>query len=517
MRRDLSLLLIEDSEDDAALILRELHGAGFFVEHERVDSEAALCAALARRHWDMVIGDYNMPGFSGIHALSVLRESEPDVPFLFVSGTIGEDQAVSAMKAGANDYVMKENLKRLVPAIERELRESASRLERQRLEEQLRQSQRMEAIGRLAGGVAHDFNNLLTVISGRAAFLRESFEGEDPRLAEVTAILDAVTRASGLTRQLLAFGRRQVVEMRAIDLNLVVSEMETMLRRLIGADIEIHSQMAPRAGAVWADRSQLEQVILNLVVNARDAMPNGGRLSIETAAVVMDDEYVLAHPPSQPGLYTLLAVSDTGVGMDAATQSRIFEPYFSTKAAVNSSGLGLAMVYGIVKQSGGFVWVYSELGVGTTFKVYLPQTELPVERVAPPAAPRTLTGTETILLVEDEPALRELFVRTLELQGYRVIAATDGQAAQELEVVRSGGIQLLLTDVVMPHVSGRQLAEALRTKQPGLRVLYMSGYTDDAVIRHGVLESGSSFLQKPFTPTDLARRVREVLDQSDPS
>ena len=515
MKRGLSLLLIEDSEDDAALILRELDGADFIVEHERVDSEAGLRSALGRRYWDMVIGDYHMPGFSGIHALSVVRESKPEVPFLFVSGTIGEDQAVSAMKAGANDYVMKGNLKRLVPALERERRESASRLERKRLEEQLRQSQRMEAIGRLAGGVAHDFNNLLTVVSGRAAFLRESFEAEDPRLAEVTAIMDAVTRASGLTRQLLAFGRRQVVEMRAIDINLLVSEMETMLGRLIGADIEIHSKMAPSAGAVWADRSQIEQVILNLVVNAREAMPHGGRLSIETAAFVMDNEYVQAHPPSLPGLYTLLAVSDTGVGMDAATQSRIFEPYFSTKASGNGSGLGLAMVYGIVKQSGGFVWVYSEPSVGTTFKVYLPQTELPLERAAPSPPPRTLTGSETILLVEDEPALRELFVRTLELQGYRVIAAADGHAAQELEVAGTGALHLLLTDVVMPHVSGRQLAAALRARQPGLRVLYMSGYTDDAVIRHGVLEPGSSFLQKPFTPTDLARRVREVLDQSD--
>ncbi len=515
MTRGLSLLLIEDSEDDAALILRELVGAGFTVDHERVDTEAGLRLALGRRHWEMVIGDYNMPGFSGIHALSVLREFEPEVPFLFVSGTIGEDQAVSAMKAGANDYVMKGNLKRLVPAIERELRESASRLERQRLEEQLRQSQRMEAIGRLAGGVAHDFNNLLTVISGRATFLRESFEAEDPRLAEVTAIMDAVTRASGLTRQLLAFGRRQVVEMRSVDINLAVSEMGTMLGRLIGADIEIHSKLAPSAGAVWADRGQLEQVILNLVVNARDAMPNGGRLSIETAAVVMDDQYVQAHPPAQPGLYTLLAVSDTGVGMDAATQSRIFEPYFTTKASGKGSGLGLAMVYGIVKQSGGFVWVYSEPNVGTTFKVYMRQTELPVERAAPPAAPCALTGTETILLVEDEPALRQMFARTLELQGYRVIVAADGHAAQELEVARTGEIHLLLTDVVMPHVSGRQLATALRARQPGLRVLYMSGYTDDAVILHGVLEPGSAFLQKPFTPTDLARRVREVLDRSD--
>ncbi|MEO5988810.1 MAG: response regulator [Candidatus Eisenbacteria bacterium] len=512
MSTELCVLLVEDSEDDAALILRELTTAGFDVKHERVTSESALHAALGRRRWDIVIGDYNLPGFSGAAALEVLRQREPDVPFLFVSGTMGEDLAVAAMKSGANDYVMKDNLRRLVPAIERELREAASRRERDRLEEQLRLSQRLEVVGRLAGGVAHDFNNLLTVMSGRCEFLIGSLAPNDSRREEVTAIQDAVERASGLTRQLLAFGRRQVVELRANDVNSIVSGMELMLRRLIGEHIEMHSKLSPSAGAVWADRSQLEQMVLNLVVNARDAMPEGGRLMIETAAIEMDEYYVVAHPLAQPGLYTLLAVSDSGAGMDAATQARIFEPYFSTKPSGKGSGLGLAMVYGIVKQSGGFIWVYSEPGLGTTLKVYLPQTELPVEVVVTPPTPRSMSGTETILLVEDEPALRDLFKRTLESQGYNVVSAPDGQAARGIDADIDGEVHLLLTDVVMPHVGGRELATSLRIKRPGLRVLYMSGYTDDAVIRNGVLEPASAFLQKPFTPAALAQKVREVLE-----
>ncbi len=512
MNSELRVLLVEDSEDDAALILRELTTSGFAVDHERVDGEAGLRAALGRQRWDIVIGDYNLPGFSGAAALAVLRQSEPDVPFLFVSGTIGEDLAVAAMKSGANDYVMKDNLKRLVPAIERELREASSRRERQRLEEQLRLSQRLEAVGRLAGGVAHDFNNLLTVVSGRCEFLFQSLAPSDPRREEVTAIQDAVERASGLTRQLLAFGRQQVVEMRAHELNQIVSGMELLLRRSIGEDIEVQSKLSPSAGAVLADRSQLEQLVLNLVVNARDAMPEGGRLTIETAAFEMDDSYVGTHLPSTPGLYALLSVSDSGVGMDAETQGRIFEPYFTTKPAGKGSGLGLAMVYGIVKQSGGFIWVYSEPGLGTTIKVYLPQTELPVEAVVAPPPPRSMSGTETILLVEDEPALRELFKRTLELHGYSVITAPDGWAARALDHEIEGDVHLLLTDVVMPHVSGRELASSLRAKRPTLRVLYMSGYTDDAVIRNGALEPASAFLQKPFTPAALAQKVREVLE-----
>jgi len=379
-------------------------------------------------------------------------------------------------------------------------------------EEQLRQSQKMEAIGRLAGGVAHDFNNLLLVITGYSDLALSRLEA--PQLQnEIEQIKKAANRAASLTRQLLAFSRRQMLVPKELDLNGVITDMHKMLHRLIGEDINIVTLPGSSLGQVKADAGQIEQVILNLVVNARDAMPKGGRLIIETANVELDEAYSRGHVDVRPGPYVMLAVSDNGSGMDAATKARLFEPFFTTKEQGKGTGLGLATVYGIVKQSGGNIWVYSEPGKGTTFKVYLPQVQHVDQTVeSAPITPPASHGFETILLVEDEENVRTLVAGILESRGYAVLKAQNG--AEALRIFREQGdaIQLMITDVVMPQMGGAELAGHLATLRPQLKLLYMSGYTDDAIVHHGVLEAGKAFLQKPFTPEALARKVREVLD-----
>ena len=638
----LHVLIVEDAEDDALLLVRELRRGGFEPAFERVDTPDALRAALARQEWDILFADYSMPHFSGTAALALVRERELDLPFIFVSGTIGEDTAVEAMRAGAQDYVTKGNLKRLLPAVERELQDARERRDRKRaeatlrvtqerlrqvtasstavlyatavtgetfrptwvtenitrimgydpaealgptwwtdhlhsedrdpvlaavpsilsrdhlafeyrfrhkdgsyhwihdearltrdsagrpvevfgswvditerkaLEMQLLQAQKMEAVGLLAGGVAHDFNNVLTAIGGYAELVREDLPGEDARRHDVEEILRATERAATLTRQLLAFSRRQVLAPRVLDLNGVVAGVDNMLRRLIGADVELRTALAPELGAVRADPGQLEQVIMNLVVNARDAMPRGGKLTLETANAELDESYALEHPAVVAGPYVMLAVSDSGVGMDAATQARVFEPFFTTKEKGKGTGLGLATVYGIVKQSGGNIWLYSEPGRGTTFKIYLPRVDQPPEQPAAAPAPRAAPrGSETVLLVEDDEAVRALARKMLAAHGYTVLAAASGAEALKLAADHTGPIHLLVTDVVLPGMSGRELATRFQSVRPGLKVLYTSGYTDDAVVHHGVLDPGIAFLQKPFTSGTLARKVRETLD-----
>jgi PAS domain S-box-containing protein len=381
------------------------------------------------------------------------------------------------------------------------------------LEERLRQTQKMEAVGRLAGGIAHDFNNLLTAILGSVDFLRRALGPDHPEHAETEEIQKAAVRAADLTRQLLAFSRQQVLAPKVLEVDALVANLEKMLRRLIGEDVELRfAPNAPRA-AVRADPGQLEQVIVNLVVNARDAMPRGGRLTIETTTVDLDAAYAWEHGTVEPGRYVMLAVTDTGVGIDRATQARLFEPFFTTKEFGKGTGLGLATVYGIVKQSGGYIWVYSEPGRGATFKVYLPRVEQAGEPVAAPQPPaRALGGTETILLAEDEAAVRNLARRVLEKYGYKLLLAATGRDGVQVAQQHVGSIDLLVTDVVMPEMGGRELAQVLTTLQPGLKVLYLSGYTDDAIVHHGVLDAGVAFLQKPFKPDELARKIREVLD-----
>jgi len=381
------------------------------------------------------------------------------------------------------------------------------------LEEQLRQSQKMEAVGQLAGGIAHDFNNLLTAILGSTQLLLHNTPPGDPRREDAEEIRHAGLRAAELTRQLLAFSRRQVLAPKVLDLNAVVANMDRMLRRLLGEDVELATTLDPAAGAVNADPGQLEQVLLNLAVNARDAMPGGGRLSIGTTRVTLHEEHVERRHRMAAGDYVCLAVADTGVGMDETTQAHLFEPFFTTKEVGKGTGLGLATVYGIVKQSGGYIWVYSEAGHGTTVKIYLPRVPGVAEAPVPASEPKPVRGgDETVLLVEDATPVRTLARRSLEARGYRVLDAADGPSALELSARHGGGIDILVTDVVMPGMSGRELAERLAPERPSMKVLYTSGYTDDTMVRQGVLTAGVAFLQKPFVPDSLARKVREVLD-----
>ena len=386
--------------------------------------------------------------------------------------------------------------------------------DRKQLEEQLRQAQKMEAVGRLAGGIAHDFNNLLMVIQGYSDLLVERLPDGDPLRRNAEQIQMASQRASSLTRQLLAFSRKQMLAPKILNVQSVVAEMEKILRRLIGEDVQLETSSAPDLGLMKADRSQIEQVILNLAVNARDAMPQGGRLTIETANVELDASY--SHPPAvlSPGRYVMLAVTDNGCGMDAETQAHVFEPFFTTKEKGKGTGLGLATVYGVVKQSGGYVWVYSEPGRGTSFKIYLPrieETAVPAGRDGKGEMQIPERGSETILLVEDEKGVRELAREYLASSGYTVIEAEDGHTALELAAMHVGPIHLLLTDVVMPGISGRELAERVSQIRPGIKIIYMSGYTDQAVVHHGILRNDAVLLQKPFTLMTLAGKLREML------
>jgi PAS domain S-box-containing protein len=801
----LRLLIVEDSDADELLMLRELQRAGYDIAHHRVDNAAAMTAALGRQQWDVVIGDYSMPAFSGTAALKLLREHNSEVPFIFVSGTIRESIALEAVRAGAQDYVMKGDLQRLVLAIERELRDAEVRRERGRaqqsllerarlaeltgdvgvalacgveldetlqtcaealvrhldavvariwtvddatershlrasaghftqenggrgsgpvgryvkliargrrphvsnevgsdpvlsdeawaarqgivsfagyplivqdrvagvlamfarqslsdstlktlagvadalavgigrqhaeearreteerftkifranpvgiaistldtgtfldandaflrtmgctrqevvgrsavdlalwpdpaararllallragpvhdhdvplraldgttrdvrlslehveiggetcllsmvhdvtkkkmLERQLRQAQRLEVAGRLAGGVAHDFNNLLTVITSNGDLLLEEMDQDDPRREDVVEIRHAARRAADLTRQLLAFSRQQVLQPKVIDLNAIVLGAEKLLERLIREDIQLDTVLAPDLRFATADPGQMEQIIVNLAVNARDAMPAGGLLTIETANADVDESFVEAHPGARAGSYVILAVSDTGIGMDEQTQAQMFEPFFTTKEVGKGTGLGLPTVYGIVQQSGGFISVSSEPGRGTSVKVYFPSAQ---DGLTPAAADVQLVevprGTETVLLVEDDAAVRSITRRVLEGQGYVVLEASNGHSALQVVEQHQGPIHLLLTDVVMPVMGGRELASRLVRLRPDTRVLYASGYPDHGITRNGILEVGIAYIQKPFTVGDLILKVHRVLTET---
>ena len=471
----------------------------------------------------MVTCDWAMPMFGGAAALAIFNSFRLEIPFIVVSGTVTEELAVRAMRSGARDWVVKDKLARLAPAIERELQEGAERLRNAEAlrssEDQLRQSQKMEAIGVLAAGVAHDFNNLLSVILGHADFLHSDLGASDGRQESVAAIKGAGTRAAALARQLLALSRQQILQPRIIDLNETVAGMANVLRPPIAENVELTMIAQPSLRKVMVDPVHVERVILNLVVNARDAMPDGGKLTIETENVELDETYAATHLGVTPGAHVMVAVSDTGIGMDDALQARIFEPFFTTKVPGSGTGLGLATVLGIVEQSGGTISTNSEPGRGTTFKVYLPSltpseaaAAKPAER--PPTGARILQGSETILLVEDDRDVRILMRMILERHGYDVLDARDGREALLISETTPRSLHLLVTDVVMPRMGGRDLSERLLMLRPALKVLYVSGHAAAAIKHIGVSEPGVAFLQKPIESDVFLRTVRDVLDSA---
>jgi two-component system cell cycle sensor histidine kinase/response regulator CckA len=525
VKTPLRLLHLEDDPLDAELITTTLTQGNIPCQSQLVYTRQAFVAALKEGRMDLILADYSIPGFDGMTALTLARQHCPDVPFLFVSATIGEELAIDAMHQGATDYVLKQRLGRLVPSVQRALRELDDRVERKRAEEalrqsekQFRQSQKMEAVGRLAGGIAHDFNNLLTVIMGYSQVLLTELGPQHPLCGKIEETLKAGEKAATLIRQLLTFSSKQSLDPKVLSLNTAVTSLESLLRRLIGEDIHLVCTLDPANGRLRADQAQLEQVLVNLVVNARDAMPKGGTLTIETAQVELTSSPVYHLTPILPGPYVRLTVSDTGCGMDRKTQSHIFEPFFTTKGEGRGSGLGLSTVYGIVTQCGGAIDVTSRVSHGTRFDLYFPIAESDIITTAPTQLlGQPQRGTETILLVEDEPSVRMLVRDELRKLGYRVLEAKNGIEACLLATQQAGSFQLLLTDVVMPGMAGRELAQHLSVIKPDLRTLFMSGYMDDVGIMAGQEEGTSSFLQKPFTPEVLARAVRNLLDADAPS
>ena len=635
------ILHVEDVPADAELAERELRRAGFEFDIRRVQTREAFLSALQDFAPDLILSDYRLPEFDGMQALRLVKEHSAETPVIITTGSVNEETAVECMKAGAVDYVLKEQLGRLGTAVRSALEAQRLRVERRRaekdiarlnveleealawqrhifegsrdavfvsdeqarfvavngaateltgysredllgmgipdlheepdlaayrtfhqrilegeqilseapirkkdgskvavefnnrlvtiggrrfmhtagrdvtkrkqLEAQLVQAQKMEAVGRLAGGVAHDFNNLLTVIQGYAELLHTSLANDPERRESVFEIVRAAERAAALTRQLLAFSRRQVLEMRVLDLGTVVADTEKMLRRLIGEDVEVVVVKPATLGRVKADPGQIEQVLVNLAVNSRDAMPGGGRLTLELADATLDAAFATSHDSIPPGRYVVVSVRDTGGGMDAETLGHIFEPFFTTKEKGKGTGLGLAMVYGIVRQSGGYVDVASAPGAGTTFRIYLPRSDA---RTSSGVRPRvqSRSGSETVLLVEDEAAVRNLARTVLERRGYAVLAAEDGAGALELVDKHPGVIHVLLTDLVMPGMNGRDLAARVRARRPAIKVVFMSGYTADVPTELGT-EGGPAFLPKPFSERALTVKLREILDR----
>ena len=499
-------------EAGAEAIGAELERGGYQPSFERAATQALLESALAS-HWDIAISDFAIGDFGALAALRTIQERAIDLPVIVVSGKIKDSDVLSALKAGAADHMTRSNLMRLNAAVEREIRAAKMRRDRLRLEEQFHQAQKMEAVGRLAGGVAHDFNNLLTVITGYSDLLLSTRDLKDSQRTALEEIRRSAERGGALTHQLLAFSRRQPMVSRTVRLNDLIIQIEKMLRRLIGEDIELVTIPAASQDTVTADPGRLEQVIMNLVVNARDAMPNGGKLTIETGNIQLGDNFSAKHLGLPAGPHVTISITDTGVGMDDDTQNHLFEPFFTTKGPGSGTGLGLATAYGIIRQSGGTIGMFSQLGSGTTARIYLPLVqEKPQTAFEGKLTGSALNGVETILLVEDEARVRKLIVDVLKARGYHVMEATRGEEALRLCKQLGSKIDLAVVDVVMPEMSGPDLVKQVAQLCPQMRVLYISGYTDEAIVHHGIPQSGAAFLQKPFMPDALARKVRDVLD-----
>ena len=512
------ILLVEDNPGDARLVkemLAEGDPGSFRLSH--VERLAEGLRRLQEEDFQVVLLDLSLPDGQGLDTVTRVCSQAPRVPVLILTGCDDDTLAIRAVQIGAQDYLVKGQMdyhllkKSIRYALERKRAEEGMRA----LEEQLRHSQKMEAIGRLAGGIAHDFNNLLTVINTHAQLGLMELKDFDPLKGKLESIQKAGERAANLTRQLLAFSRRQTVERKVIDLNILIEELKKMLGRVIGENIELTTVLDRSLGRIKVDPGEVEQALLNLVVNAKDAMPSGGKLTIETANKELDREYAQRHLGMKPGRYVMLSASDTGAGMSAEVRERIFEPFFTTKEKGKGTGLGLSMVYGIVKQSGGYIWVYSEPGQGTTFKIYLPQVDEPLEgetkkKVVEGGLPG---GQETILVAEDEEEVRRLAVDILAKRGYRILEAPHGGDAFLICEQARAPVHLLLTDVVMPGLNGPELARRLKHFYPEMKVLFMSGYTDNTVFQPGVLDHGMLFLQKPFSVEGLLGKVREALDK----
>jgi len=514
MIRPLKILMIEDSADDALLVVEELRAAGFTPDVQRVDNEPDFRRHL-RPELDLILSDFSLPQFSIARALAIVRESGLEIPFIIVSGTIGEERAVESLKAGATDYVIKDRLERLAPVVRRALHESRNRVERKALEAQLLQAQKMESVGLLAGGVAHDFNNLLTVIQGHASLLlgNPALKGEAADSVEQIAL--AAERGAALTRQLLTFSRKQVMQPRGLDLNEVVAGVTKILTRVLGEDIHLRVCCDAKAPFVHADPGMIEQILINLAVNARDAMPRGGELSIRTTDEAIDGAQAPLHPEAAAGQYACLTVADTGCGIPPEILPRIFEPFFTTKGAGKGTGLGLATVYGIVHQHRGWVRVDSEAGHGTVFRIYLPSVPPGTAEAGTVDEGELRGGSETILLVEDEAPVRALVRNLLERLGYTIVEADSGPSALAAWDARRGEVALVLTDMVMPGgMTGRELGAQLHLRNPHLPIIFASGYSADVVGKDFDLREGENFLQKPCGPRRLARAVRAALDRA---
>jgi signal transduction histidine kinase len=513
MSTPLSVLMVEDSDEDTELAIRELRRGGYNVSFERVDTPQAMSATLENRAWDVVICDFSLPHFSGPDALRLLRGKNLDTPFVYVSGTIGEETAVTALKQGAQDYVMKGSLKRLLPAIQRELKEAEQRREKAQLERQVRQLERFEAIGKLAGGIAHDFNNVICAILGWAELGQDEAPNGSGLQDRFRQIRNQAERAAGLTTQLLAFARRQVLQPVKLDVNKSISEMRSFLASGMEEDIEFKIILDPNLDVIQGDASQVGQVIVNLCINARDAMPKAGRLIVETSNVEIDEEFCHRNSYGRPGRYVMLVISDTGIGMDAATIDRLFEPFFTTKDLGKGTGLGLATVYGIVKQHDGFLNVYSEVGKGTTFRVYFPSSMGRVSERERNIATISVTGTETILVVEDHEGIREVANEILSSHGYTTILAADGQEALRLFRQDPTRIDLVILDVAMPGLSEPEAFTQMRAIRPDLPVVFTSGHSSESASLNSNIAAGAVFLQKPYAPKTLGQIVRSTLDR----
>ena len=511
----LRILHLEDTALDAELIHATLADAGFACDATLVETREAFVEAIEGGPFDIILADFRLPSFDGLCALELARELCPDTPFIFVSGSLGEEVAIETLKRGATDYVLKDRLVRLIPSVNRALDEVEQREKRRSLEDQLLQASKMESIGTLAGGVAHDFNNLLTVIIGNAQVALTRISEGDPTYDSLVEIERVGRRAADLTSQLLVFSRRQRLNPRIVNLNDLLPDFMKMLERIIGANIEVQFDSSSSLPLLTADPTQIEQAVMNLAVNARDAMPNGGRLTIRAREVTLDAASCPPDSEAKPGRYVRIEVSDNGTGIDALARKRMFEPFFTTKEPGKGTGLGLSVAYGVIKQHNGFIEVDSVVGSGTTFSLFVPVGETrDAEQTREVLEVEVRGGAETILVAEDEESLRTLVQQVLGGLGYHVMLARDGLEAVEIFAQHRDEIDLVTLDLVMPRLSGCEAYERIREYQQDVPVIFVTGYAGETAGPARLAASGAELLQKPFSVDMLGRKIRRILDQA---